>query len=424
MDAIQYTFDEAEDAVVPFLESNYAVLFRGRHGIGKSQFCYQISDRLDLPVVERRASQMTDGDLLGLPDKTKLVDFIRNAVSAFVEGEVSDFFVQGSGENETKISRGGLEKILERLEEAEDGLLTKESVTKFCPPAWFKRACEEPVLLFLDELDRASLDVRQGIFELSGSRKLFGRELHPDTRIVSAINGGVHSSQYQVSLMGPAELDRWVTFDIRPDVDVWLDWASESDEVISEVWDFINSNRNHLYHSQEYEDGKVYPTPRSWARFSNTLKGLKEKRDVSDIHSGLVHKMAGASVGLEAAKSFRQFWDDYDREMTCEQLLGGDWKKSDLDDWGIPDFTSMIKKLENDSFQEELDKDEIDNLFDFWEASPAEPREVLVSKLGTSSDDHAVNAHNIKMWFEDKDKGQEREDKFRELIEEQEEQED
>ena len=44
------------------------VLLRGRHGIGKSTVVYQYAKEQGLPVVERRASQMTEGDLLGLPD--------------------------------------------------------------------------------------------------------------------------------------------------------------------------------------------------------------------------------------------------------------------------------------------------------------------------------------------------------------------
>ena len=43
------------------------ILLRGRHGIGKSCVVYQTAEKLELPVVERRASQMTEGDLVGLP---------------------------------------------------------------------------------------------------------------------------------------------------------------------------------------------------------------------------------------------------------------------------------------------------------------------------------------------------------------------
>ena len=35
------------------------VLIRGRHGVGKSCVVYQFADAAGLPVVERRASQMT-----------------------------------------------------------------------------------------------------------------------------------------------------------------------------------------------------------------------------------------------------------------------------------------------------------------------------------------------------------------------------
>ena len=54
--------------VVPHVAAaKFPVLMRGRHGIGKSQVVYQLAKTLDRPVVERRASQMTEGDLIGLP---------------------------------------------------------------------------------------------------------------------------------------------------------------------------------------------------------------------------------------------------------------------------------------------------------------------------------------------------------------------
>ena len=43
------------------------VLLRGRHGIGKSTVVYQYAEQHGIEVVERRASQMTEGDLVGLP---------------------------------------------------------------------------------------------------------------------------------------------------------------------------------------------------------------------------------------------------------------------------------------------------------------------------------------------------------------------
>ena len=177
------------------------VLFRGRHGIGKSEVIYQIAEGLGLPVVERRASQMTEGDLIGLPS-------------------------------------------------------TDGSVTSFNPPDWYKECCEEARLLFLDEVDRATPEVRQGIFELTDSRKLNGHSLHPDTVVFAAVNGGEHGAQYQVGEMDPAELDRWTVFDLEPSVEDWLNWAKDNAEPI--LWDFINNNRQHLEHEGEFEPNKVY----------------------------------------------------------------------------------------------------------------------------------------------------------------------
>ena len=191
------------------------VLLRGRHGIGKSTVVYQFADKMGMPVVERRASQMTEGDLVGLPS---------------IEG----------------------------------------NSTRFNPPDWFKTACDKPVVLFLDEVDRATIEVRQGIFELTDSRKLNGHTLHEDTLVFAAVNGGEHGSQYQVGEMDPAELDRWTVFDVEPSVEDWLNWAK--DNSVSDItWDFINQNRAHLEHTDDYEPNKVYPSRRSWERLDLSL---------------------------------------------------------------------------------------------------------------------------------------------------------
>ena len=126
------------------------ILLRGRHGVGKSQVVYQFADGVGLPVVERRASQMTEGDLIGLPS----VDNGR---------------------------------------------------TSWNPPDWFKTACETPVVLFLDEVDRATIEVRQGIFELIDSRTEWSPP-HEDTS--SSLPSTVAICPASGGRYGPAEFDR------------------------------------------------------------------------------------------------------------------------------------------------------------------------------------------------------------------------
>lgn len=309
------------------------VLLRGRHGIGKSTVVYQYAAKQDMEVVERRASQMTEGDLVGLPT-------------------------------------------------------IENNSTKFNPPDWFKAACDRPVVLFLDEVDRATLEVRQGIFELTDSRKLNGHNLHPDTLVFAAVNGGEHGSQYQVGEMDPAELDRWTVFDIDPTVEDWLSWASDAG-ISPEIWNFINQNRTHLEHTDDYEPNKVYPSRRSWERLDQCLTqaGLLEEA------SPALYTLTSAFVGFEAAVAFNDFVQNYDRQVTTEDILvKGDFSK--VADFGINDHTAIIDKFEAEgTFKDELDQDLIDNLARYFVMLPSEVAMKLWTVMGKGEVNNTVKLH-------------------------------
>ena len=54
--------------VISKLPPQIAVLAKGPTGIGKSHIVHQVGDRLDMEVIDRRLSQMTEGDIIGLPE--------------------------------------------------------------------------------------------------------------------------------------------------------------------------------------------------------------------------------------------------------------------------------------------------------------------------------------------------------------------
>ncbi len=327
-------------AVVPHVvDAGLPVLIRGRHGIGKSELVYQFARDLGLPVVERRASQMTEGDLMGLPS------------------------------------------------------ITGES-TRWNAPDWLKTACDEPVVLFLDEVDRATMEVRQGIFELTDSRKLNGWHLHPGTRIFAAVNGGEHSgaSSYQVGEMDPAELDRWTVFDVDPTVSDWLSWAQG--KVDGMVWDFINQNHAHLEYTPDaggYEPNKVYPSRRSWVRFNKTVDAaglLTEPKD----HLPVLYNLATAFLGFEAAVSFRDFCEKYERMVTIEDILDrGEISK--VAAFGINDHLALVEKLEaSGRLDSKLSKSQIQNLADWFVILPSEVAMKLFAFVGERPDNTNVIA--------------------------------
>ena len=289
------------------------VLIRGRHGVGKSQVVYQFAGAIERPVVERRASQMTEGDLVGLPS-------------------------------------------------------TDGNTTSFNPPDWFKTACDNPVVLFLDEVDRATIEVRQGIFELTDSRKLNGHVLHPDTLIFAAVNGGEHGDQYPVGEMDPAELDRWTVFDVEPTVEDWLTWAK--DRVDGLVWDFINQNRNHLEHTGDFEPNKVYPSRRSWVRLNDCF--AQASLLVEEADTSVMFPLATGFVGFEAAVSFKDFVDNYERQVTIEDIL--DKGKIELtENFGINDHNALVEKMEaKEIFAAALSEERVNNLAKYFISLPSE----------------------------------------------------
>jgi len=311
------------------------LMLRGRHGIGKSELVYQIAKGMDLPVVERRASQMTEGDLVGLPK-------------------------------------------------------TDGDVTSFCAPDWLHDACSRPVLLFLDEVDRAIPEVRQGIFELTDSRKIFGNYLHDDTVVVAAVNGGEHGSQYQVGEMDPAELDRWTVFDVEPTVEDWLTWAKTN--TVDIVWDFINQNRSHLEHSDDFEPNKVYPSRRSWKRLNDCLVSA----DMVQEHNPAIFHLACGFVGFEAGVAFNDFVKNYERQVTVEMILD-EGKVEKTNDFNINDHCALIEKMDSsEAFKAELTEQQCINLANYFVSLPSEAVMKLWQALGKGETVNVTTFHKTK----------------------------
>jgi len=297
-------------------DARYPVLIRGRHGIGKSETVYQYAEKVGLPIVERRASQMSEGDLVGLP---------------VIDGDS----------------------------------------TGWNPPDWYKRACREAVVLFMDELDRATTEVRQGFFQLADSRTLNGHRLHPDTLLFAAVNGGVHGSQYQVSDMDPAELDRWTVYDLEPSVEDWVSYASDNNRVNPIVVDFIRHNHGHLEHSKDFEPGKVYPSRRSWERLSRAIDG---RAMLADEYKGNLEKvfvLACGFVGLEAAIAFRDHAERYENMVSPADILKSGARRTA--DFKLNDHVTMVEKLlVYDGLVGDMSDESFNNFIEYLLSMPAE----------------------------------------------------
>lgn len=280
--------------VASSLPADIAVLLRGPTGIGKSMLASGVADRVGLPYIDVRGSTMQEGDVGGYPD------------------------IEGMKEN---------------------GIMT------FCMPSWFVRACNEPVVLMLDELNRALPGVMQSFFQLVLDRQL-GNDangvpyrLHPETRVIAAINCG---NEYTVEEMDPALLRRFWVCDLQPTKDDFIEWASGKLDPI--IVDFIGQHPEHLrVDPSSVESGTVTPNPASWHRLDTSLKhaGLIETPEAGGFYA-----ICTGFVGTEASIQFVDFARNYSRQVTAEDVLDSfDDFKDKLEDMTTDRVNALIVKV-------------------------------------------------------------------------------
>lgn len=310
-----------------------SVLLRGPHGIGKSQVVRQVAQNIQkleghasFPVVDRRLSQMTEGDMVGLPS---------------TDGEV----------------------------------------TRFNPPDWFKRACTEPVCLFLDELNRGTNEVQQAAFQIVLDRELNGWQLHPQTRVYAAVNTG---ASYTVNEMDPALLDRFWTIDLTPTVEDWTTWAKGDGGVHEFIIDFIASNEKWLDAPKDVEPGKVSPSRRSWERLSRALATAGIADQPNDA---LFYPMCLGYVGTEATIAYHSFAKTIDNQVTGEEVLQDYAKvKKKVAKLGQEKQNVLIEKVADyiTKTLKSIDEQQGENLRAFMKDLPGELRVSAWSKMTSS----------------------------------------
>lgn len=308
----------------PKLPSDISIMIRGPHGIGKSQIFKQIADKLGLEMIDRRLSQMTEGDLLGLPELS-------------------------------------------------------EGVTRFCPPDWYMAACKAPKVLLLDEYNRGTPEVIQTAMQITLDRELNGWKLHPQTRVYAAINA---SPEYSVNELDPAQADRFWTIDLEPTVEDWLDWAKGA-SVDDVVIDFIRQQPRHLRHKGQVEPGKVYPSQRSWDRLDRSLKhaGLIPSEMAGTDNKG-IYFIASGFVGFEAASALCDFVKNYDAQVSAEDILDG-WKKNKdrVLKLSADKQNALLEKILDHSEKGTWTAAQADNLTDMLKAMNGEMLVSFVNKL-------------------------------------------
>lgn len=281
------------------------IMLTGRHGIGKSEILTAYYAEKGMKVVALFLGQMSDpGDLIGLPDK--------------------------SGEK-----------------------------TVFRPPYWFPLD-GKPIVLFLDELNRARPEVLQTIMDLALNRKLAGRDLPSGSRVIAAVNEG---EEYQLTDLDPALVSRFNVFRFEPSVEEWLLWAKKND-LDHRVIGFISENGIWLDKDPNAEEGAdtgldKTPDRRAWKRVSDVIKN-KPKLENKDI------KLISSIIGVKATNVFITKMGKIKRVNVKDFLADFDRFVPELTSYKAHDFTiineDIFQYLEVNTFDDSKQNVIISNL--------------------------------------------------------------
>ena len=225
------------------------IMLAGRHGIGKSQILTRYFKSKGMPVKTLFLGQMSDpGDLLGLPNKDE-----------------------------------------------------KTGKTVFMPPYWFP-VDGQPIVLFLDEINRARPEILQTVMDLVLNRKLAGRELPEGSRIIAAGNDG---EEYQLTDLDPALVSRFNIYTFRPTVEDWLLWATRTG-LDERILNFIGANPELLDRSADTKEDQGLdkdPDRRAWEKVARLMENIPNPLPV---HQKVVAGIIGVQAASQLFLSFRK----------------------------------------------------------------------------------------------------------------------
>lgn len=326
-----------------------AIMVVGDHGMGKSSVIKHLIRKVLKfdEMYDRRLGQMNEGDLVGLPS-------------------------------------------------------TDGGVTKWNPPDFIRAAVERPVALFFDEVNRATREVLQSLFQIALDHEINGNVFHPGTRIFLAMN---HGPQYQVTRMDPALRDRFWLVNLKPTVEDWLTWAKDKEQgdIHSAIVGFIKSADHYLVSSTATAlENDQQPSPRSWEMLSNAMKLMEKEEGFDPINNDhwkvIFTNLATGFVGTSATGEFLGYIRKNGLVVSAEILLADfDAALIQMNTGSADKWADAVDRVLKYTETHELTENQCMNFGKFVTRLPAELRMNIWSTMAQQNGtNNKFTIHNVR----------------------------
>jgi len=315
-------------------------LLNGPHGIGKSQVCREVADKMNADFYVMDGSCIKEGEATGLPfaqkndDGSSEVRFIKyyvfnkiwQAQKFYYEKACTTGFLNGTIKlefdnegNEYLVVNG--EKKLVRT--ARDILLAGDD-NKYMFGEQLDGATKlkllesgemQPAIILIDELNRTELQTMKELMNIILNKIVNGYRIPWFVSIVSAVNPCSQNSSYATNEMDDAQLDRFLKIKVDAKLDEWIDYMLIDKNISSEVVEALAMDEGIFIHreSNQQDTSEMSPSPRSWEMVVNIYDKLgavlstkyfddEERKNYNDDLRSLIKGKVGELACREVIK--------------------------------------------------------------------------------------------------------------------------
>ena len=287
----------------------------GESGIGKTTSIMDMAKDHNLDFVKLNLAQIEElGDLVGFPVrqfqmyKEKQIP-VKDATNLNYNSRVA------ASEDLAKMTAPITKKVGQWVDElaVSDYLksgwkMNGKNRMSYCAPEWIAGKKKGGILL-LDDWNRADVRFIQACMELVDRQTYISWSLPEDWHIILTANPD--NGDYMVNSVDAAQKTRYITANLKFDVDVWAKWA-EAEGIDTRCINFLLLNPELV--TQE-------TNARSISTFFNAISGIKNFSD----ELALIQMIGEGSVGDEFSSMFTMFINNkLDKLPTPKDLLTHD----------------------------------------------------------------------------------------------------
>ena len=260
-----------------------AINIEGDAGLGKTSAIMQLGKEMQMDVVKINLSQIEElGDLVGFP--------------------VKEFKIQNKEGKSTWIMDSQMDAAMKK------GYKVVDKRMSHAAPEWIQGKSEGGFLV-LDDYTRADHRFMQATMEVIDRQEYISWSLPKNWHVILTTNPD--NGEYQVTSLDDAQKTRFISTEVKFDVNVWAKWA-ESVNIDGRCINFLLMN-------PEIVTQKV--NPRSITTFFNSISSIQKFED----ELPLINMIGDGSIGEEPSALFAMFINNkLDKIISPEQILTND----------------------------------------------------------------------------------------------------